>query len=202
MATGDGPRFAADAHRAYLMLLARARLRGQLRSLLDASDMVQQTLLQAHRKAGQFRGQTEVEFLGWLRRILANQIAESIRLHFGTDKRDQSRVRSLEAELEGSSARLEMLLADGTASPAQVAERNEQIQLLAEAMERLPEEQRLVVVLRHLESMSFAAICTELGRSLPAVMGLHRRGLARLRELLEPQRDRNDENTPSEPAVE
>src|SRR5437016_14458881 len=56
--------------RDYLCLTARARVESWLRAKADASDLVQQTLLEAHRGFDQFHGATEAEFLGWLRRIL------------------------------------------------------------------------------------------------------------------------------------
>src|SRR4051812_28781155 len=123
MATPDPrPRYAPEGHRSYLYLLARVQLRGRLRSQLDPSDIVQQTLLQAVRNAAQFRGNSEQEYVGWLRAILANEIAASVRAFLGTEKRDLGRVQSLQAALDQSSARLEAVLADCSASPSQVAE--------------------------------------------------------------------------------
>ena len=66
-----------ERYRAYLHLLARLQLDPRLQSKLDASDVVQQTLVKAHNGRGQFRGQTDAELAGWLRRILANTLTDA-----------------------------------------------------------------------------------------------------------------------------
>src|SRR4051812_23796972 len=90
-------------YRDYLQLLARAQLDPRLRPRLDASDAVQQTLLEAHRCAGQFRGTTSGEVAAWLRQILARNLANAAR-DLGRQKRDVAREQSLEASLDASSA--------------------------------------------------------------------------------------------------
>jgi len=101
----DDPPCTLERFRSYLHLLARLQLQGRPPARLDPSDVVQQTLLEAHRQRGQFRGQTDVERAAWLRQILAHNLADAARrLH--RDKRDVRRERSLEKELEQSSAQL------------------------------------------------------------------------------------------------
>ena len=68
-----------EAYRDYLRVLARLRLGTRLQAKMDASDVVQQTLLQAHASREQFRGHTETERLAWLRAILANALAAAAR---------------------------------------------------------------------------------------------------------------------------
>ena len=92
----------------YLRLLARLQLDGRLRGQLDPSDIVQQTLLKAHERFDQFRGQTDDELRAWLRAILARNLVDAAR-KFGRQKGD--RAQSLEAALEQSSAKLEAFLA-------------------------------------------------------------------------------------------
>jgi RNA polymerase sigma-70 factor (ECF subfamily) len=154
-----------------------------LRVKLDASDIVQQTILHAHAQREQFRGVTEAEWLGWLRAILANTLAATIR-EFQTGARDVNRERSLEAELEQSSTRLEGLLAADQSSPSEGAVRGEELLRLARALGRLPDDQRCVVELHHLKGLSVAEVAAKIGRTRPAVVGLLFRGLKRLRELL------------------
>jgi RNA polymerase sigma-70 factor, ECF subfamily len=170
-------------YRDYLRVLARLHLSARLRVKLDASDIVQQTILHAHAKRAQFRGATEAEWLGWLRAILANTLAATIR-ELNTAAREVSRERSLETELEHSSARLEGLLAADQASPSDCAVRGEELLRLAAALERLPDDQRRVVELHHLKGLTVAEVAAEIGRTRPAVVGLLFRGLKRLRELL------------------
>ena len=78
---------ALDEYRDYLLLLARSRLDPRLRGRLDPSDVVQQTLLEAHRDAAQFRGQTAAERAAWLRQMLARNLANAARDHT-RDRRD------------------------------------------------------------------------------------------------------------------
>jgi RNA polymerase sigma-70 factor, ECF subfamily len=170
-------------YRDYLRVLARLHLSGRLRAKLDASDVVQQTILHAHAHRTQFRGVTEAEWLGWLRAILANALAAVTR-EFDTAARNLIRERSLEAELEQSSARLECLLVTDQSSPSEGAVRGEELLRLARAIGRLPDDQRVVVELHHLKGLSVAEVAAEIGRTPPAVVGLLFRGLKQLRELL------------------
>jgi RNA polymerase sigma-70 factor, ECF subfamily len=177
----DGP--ALEQFRSYLHLLAKLHLDPRLRSKLDASDIVQQTLLQAHQARDQFRGRGDGERAAWLRQILARNLAHAVR-DFGRDKRDVAREQSLEAVLDASSARLEAWLAGEQSSPSQQAQRNEQVVRVAEALDRLPEAQREAVVLHYFHGCLVADVGRQLGRSTEAVAGLLHRGLKSLREHL------------------
>jgi RNA polymerase sigma-70 factor (ECF subfamily) len=176
-----------ERFRKYLRLLAGVQLDGGMRGRIDASDIVQQTLLQAYQARGQFRGQTVEEQAGWLRQILAHTLARAVR-DLGRAKRDLGRECSLEEGIEQSSARLEAWLAADQSSPSQKAERNEQLLQLADALDRLPEDQREAVVLRHLKGQSLDELAHRLGRSKAAVAGLLHRGIKRLQDLLVEQR--------------
>lgn len=173
-----------ERFRHYLLLLARTHLGDRLRAKVDPSDLVQQTLLEAHRKQAQFRGRGEAELAGWLRQMLACCLADTLRA-FGRVKRDAARERSLEAALAESSARLGAWLAAEQSSPSQQAVREEELLRLAAALAQLPDDQRRAVELKHLQSCSVADIARHLGRSETAVGGLLRRGMTRLRELLQ-----------------
>src|SRR5262245_15723583 len=169
--------------RDYLGLLARAQLRPLLRGKMDGSDVVQQTLLEAHRHAEQFRGTTSAEQAAWLRQILARQLANLARDH-QRDRRDVRRECSLTQALEQSSARLEAWLMAEQSSPSERAERNEQLLALASALARLPEAQRDAVEMRHLHNLSLDEIAARMGRTPGAVAGLLHRGLEALRQHL------------------
>jgi RNA polymerase sigma-70 factor (ECF subfamily) len=177
---------APEHFRDYLLLLARMQLgpQAQARGRLDPSDVVQQTLLEAHRTRNQFRGQDAAEMAAWLRRLLACNIVDALRA-LGRAKRDVARERSLEADLEQSSARLGACLAADQTSPSEFAERHERAIRLASALATLPEAQRQALVLRHGEGQSLAEISQKLGRSPAAVAGLLKRGARTLRALLD-----------------
>jgi RNA polymerase sigma-70 factor (ECF subfamily) len=172
-----------ERYRDYLHLLARLHLPPGLRSKLDPSDVVQRTLLRAHEKREQFRGE-EPELAAWLRRILANTLADIAR-EFGAAKRDRALEQSLEAALQQSSARLEGFLQPVASSPSEHAIREEALLGLAAALAELPDDQRAAVELHHLQGCSVAEVAAHLGRTEAAVAGLLRRGLKKLRELLQ-----------------
>src|SRR5262249_36796688 len=149
----------------------------------DPSDLVQETLLNAHRHLDQYRGQGEAAMEAWLRRILMNLLVDALRA-FGGDKRDVARERSLERALRESSARLEAFCTAASSSPSQHAVRHEHLHRRAAALAELPEDQRTAVELHHFQDWSVAEVAGHLGRTEAAVAGLLRRGLKRLRELL------------------
>ena len=172
-----------EDYRDYLMLLVRLQLGSRLRAKVDASDVVQQAILHAHERRGQFRGGTEGEWLAWLRAILANALAAVAR-RYDAQARDPARERSLEVELDRSSSRIEGLLAADLTSPSERAVRGEELLRLAHALARLPEDQRRVVELHYLKGLAVADVAEQIGRTRPAAVGLLFRGLKRLRELL------------------
>jgi RNA polymerase sigma-70 factor (ECF subfamily) len=175
-------RQAADLERfrSYLEMLARMQVRIGLQGKLDASDVVQQTLVQALAGWADFRGKTDAELAAWLRQILARQLSNTVR-DLGRQKRDHARERSLEAALDRSTCRLELFLAADQSSPSQKAQRNEQLLALADALANLPEAQREAIVLRHLERLRIEEIAQRLERTPAAIAGLLKRGLRSLR---------------------
>jgi RNA polymerase sigma-70 factor (ECF subfamily) len=175
---------ALEDYRDYLHLLARLHLGPRLQPKLDASDIVQQAILQAHAGRARFRGSTESEWLAWLRAILANALAAAAR-QYDTEARDLDRERSLEAALELSSSRMEGLFATDDSSPSERAVRGEELLLLSCALASLPAEQRQVVELHHLKGLTVAEVAERMGRTRAAVVGLLYRGLKKLRELLQ-----------------
>jgi RNA polymerase sigma-70 factor (ECF subfamily) len=170
-----------ERYRDYLRLLAGLQLDPRLRGRIDASDMVQQTFLQAHQALGGFRGTTDGELAAWLRQILARNLAHAIRDHGRDRRRDVGRERSLEAALDASSVRLEGWLAAEQSSPSQQADRNEQLLRLAGVLAGLPEAQREAIVLHYWQGWTTVEIGQHLERTPAAVAGLLKRGLKELR---------------------
>lgn len=180
---GDGPALGQllEQYRSYLSLLARLQIGRRLQGKVDPGDVVQEAFLQAHRNWNQFRGMTERELTAWLREILTGQLANLVRHYLGTQRRDVRLERELAGELEQSSRSLDVGLVADYSSPSQQASRREQAVLLADALERLPADYREVLILRHLEGLSFPDVARRMDRTLDSVKKLWTRGLAQLR---------------------
>jgi RNA polymerase sigma-70 factor (ECF subfamily) len=170
-----------EAHRDYLTVLARMQIGRRLQGKVDPADMVQEAFVHAIRDAAQFRGTSDQELAGWLRRILAARLADQVRRFCGTQGRNVRLEQTLQVELDQSSQALDRGLVSPLSSPSQQAARHEQAAWLARALERLPTDYRDVLVLHHLEGCDFPEVARRLGRSVEAVKKLWARALARLR---------------------
>jgi RNA polymerase sigma-70 factor, ECF subfamily len=168
----------------YLGLLARVQIGKRLQGKIDAADLVQETFLDAHRNFGRFRGASEGQLIAWLRQILATKLAELFRHYLGTQGRDVRLEREIEAAFDHSSVLLDRGLVAPQSSPSQQAARREQGVILADALALLPADYREVIVLRHLECLTFPEVAGRMGRSLDSVNKLWMRALMKLRQLL------------------
>src|SRR6516165_9915547 len=171
-----------NGFREYLRLLARLQLRAKLAGKIDLSGVVQQTLLEAYQARDAFPTDFAQQ-AAWLRRALANNLTDSIR-KLGSRGKQRVQEESLEKALEASSARLEAWLAREESTPGRAAVHREQLSRLAEALLRLPDDQRQAVELHHLQGLTLAEVGRCLGRSREAAAGLVFRGLKTLRALL------------------
>jgi RNA polymerase sigma-70 factor (ECF subfamily) len=173
-----------DVYRGYLRLLLRLQIGRRLRSKVDDSDLIQETFLEAHRQFERFRGQSEGELVNWLREILAGSLAQVIRRYYKTQRRDLRLEQELAAELGASSQGMIKNLVAPRSSPSDAAVRREHSVLLADALQELPESYREVIILSHLEGLSFPEIARKMDRTLDSVKNLWARGLAKLRRKL------------------
>jgi RNA polymerase sigma-70 factor (ECF subfamily) len=167
-------------YREYLKLLARVHIDRRLRSKIDASDVVQDTLLRAHRAFHQFAGCTEQELTAWLRRILATCLVDFTRRYRNTARRQIDLEKGIDEELNESSELIASALVHNNTPSESLAQR-ERVVLLANALAKLPRDYRDAVVLRHLENLSFPEIAVRMNRSVDSVKKLWMRGLSRLR---------------------
>jgi RNA polymerase sigma-70 factor (ECF subfamily) len=172
-----------ELYRNYLRLVARSLISAALRVKLEPSDIVQETFLKAHREFTQFAGRSEPELVAWLRRILVRSLANQVK-HHRRQARDHQRQESLERLLDRSSFTIQQALASSISSPSEQASRREQSVLLADALNRLPDDYREAFIRRTLEHVPFQTIATDMGRSVGAVRMLWARAVKRLTQLL------------------
>jgi RNA polymerase sigma-70 factor (ECF subfamily) len=173
-------------YRQYLRVLAEGQLGRHLRGKCDPSDLVQQTLLEAHRDFPAFQGNHEAELLGWLRRILAHNLFNEAR-RFATRGRDAGREVSLEgfqAGLDHSSQVLARCLAADGPTPSAVAAERETAVHLADVLSRLPENHQRVLLLRLFEGLSAEEVAERMGTTAGAVRMMQMRALEALRGLV------------------
>ena len=173
-----------ELYRNYLRLVARALIGQALQVRLDASDLVQETFLKAHRDFAHFKGRGERELIAWLRQTLVRTAADQVK-HHRRMGRDLQRQESLEVLLERSDRTIHQALASYGASPSENAARREQAVLLADAVSQLPPDYREVFILRTLQHVPFPEVAAKIGRSTGAVRMLWARALERLNRELE-----------------
>lgn len=168
--------------RPVMLTLAEALLSPAYRVELEASDLVQQTLLEAHQQAHLLNSIDDGPFFAWLRTALQHNLLDAVK-NLRTLKNDARRtVRA--SELEDSFVRLEQLFASDETSPSEVAQRNEQTAALLETIQCLPDNQRKAIILKHLRGHSLQEVAGILGLSEPAAAGLLHRGRKQLIERL------------------
>jgi RNA polymerase sigma-70 factor (ECF subfamily) len=167
-----------EACRDYLQLIANRELPSEIQPKCAPSDLVQQTLAEAWQSFANFRGQSEVELRGWLKRILVNNIHDATRKYRDTAKRGVAR----EIPLHGDGSQelsLNNLPADDQ-SPSACAAAQEDLSLLKETLSELPPHYAEVIRLRNLEDLPFADIGRQLSLSADSARKLWERAVRRL----------------------
>lgn len=170
-----------ELYRRYVRLLAELQIDERFQAKVDASDLVQETFLDAHRDFPNFRGNSEEEMMAWLRKILAGNLVDHVQRRFGRQCRDVNLERSLHQELDRSSHAMDRGLVPVQATPSQVAARREQAVVLADALDLLPNDYREVLVLRHLKGLKFPDVADRMGRTVGSAKQLWTRAVTELR---------------------
>ena len=167
-------------YREYLLKIAEEELPSALAAKFGASDVVQETCLQASREFGKFHGKTDGELRGWLRQSLLHNLIDAQRKFVNCQKRNVHR----EAPIESAADLCGPTLAPQGESPLELAIQSERAAAVVKALERLTETERKVVVLRNFEDRSFPEIALEMGETVAAVQRLWSRAVDRVAELL------------------
>ena len=167
-----------ERRRPILISLAEALLSPGFRGHVDASDLVQQTLMEAHGNIQELCKLDEAPLLTWLNSALRHNVLDAIR-HLRTAKKNVARNVHV-GDLQNSFVRLEQLLVAHDTSPSQVLQRNEEISRMLAALQTLPFNQRMAVILKHLRGHTLKEVSEMLEVSESAVAGLLHRGRQQL----------------------
>ena len=181
--------------RNYLSVLASSQIDRRIRPRVSPSDIVQETMLKAHRAFGDFRGTSERELLVWLRQILLNNLASFVEQHLMAAKRDVRREVPLEklgASLEQSTLMLASILPADASTPSCSVQRREDAVLLADRIAALPKDYGEVLVLRNLRGLAFGEISQIMNRSEGATRMLWLRAIEKLREVYQLEQGLSD----------
>ncbi|MHC4133553.1 MAG: sigma-70 family RNA polymerase sigma factor [Planctomycetota bacterium] len=155
-----------------------------LRARLTEEDVLQETLLHAHRSLPDFRDQGQGSFRRWMFSVAENRLRDLHKYH-AAQKRDAAREAQIGPRSPAESQLLQSLSASGT-SPSSAAHRRDLVSSLAESIARLPEPLRDVLVLRAIEERTFKEIAQQLEKPPATVKGLYVRALKSLRDELKP----------------
>ncbi len=172
----------------YLTILAGTQLDRRLSRRVSPSDVVQETMLAAHRDFGAFRGESQPELLGWLRQILINTLHRTFAKHVKAGKRDVRREISIDqisSQLEESACNLAGLIPGKTDSPSAPLRARENAVELANELSKLRSQYRDVIIYRVLQGLTFEEIATRMDRSGGAVRMLWLRALEQFKRRCE-----------------
>lgn len=168
-----------ENHRNYLLFIANRELDSRIKGKVGASDIVQESLLTAHQKFEQFRGDTQPELLAWLRQILIHDLLQTRRTYRGTKKR---RV-DLEQPLD-SSSKFQNPLVDPNLTPRSTALAAEESEILNAAMGELSDDYQRVIRLHNWEHRNFEEIADLMNRTPDATRKLWTRAILKLQKTL------------------
>jgi len=170
-----------EAYRPSLLRMAESRLDRQLRTKLDADDIVQEAMVKAYLGLGQLRAIEEPKVVhNWLRRILARVLSDQRKRYF-TARRDIRREYSESSNQSSGTIGFCQCFASDYTPPSQAAQRAEEVARILERLTRLPSDMRQVMTWYYLERKSVTEISSMSDRTVDAIAGLLRRGTDKLR---------------------
>ncbi len=185
----DGPEaFGAllEQHRERLKRLVDLRLDNRVRSRVDASDVVQETTIEAFERSNEYLADPAVPLFVWLRFLAMQKVQAFHRRHLGAQVRDVSREISLDRKYlpAATSAALAARLVGQLTSASHAAIRDEMKLRLEQAPNQMEEEDRDVLSLRHFEQLSLKETAVVLGLGAKAAGPRYLRALSKLRKAM------------------
>lgn len=181
---GDAVNRLLERHRPSLRRLIDFRLDRRLERRVDASDVVQDVLIEANRRLAEYLKDPVMPFHLWLRHLAKDRIIDLHRRHRLARKRSIEREQPLAGFGDRSSLDLAAMLKDPELTPAAATIRKELQLRFFEAIESLPEDDREILLMRHQEHLGNSEVAAALNLSQPAAGMRYLRALRRLRDVL------------------
>jgi RNA polymerase sigma-70 factor (ECF subfamily) len=178
-----------EGYRGRLQHMIALRLDPRLRRRFDSSDVIQEAFVDVMRRFEEYRACSEMSFFLWVRLLTSQKLMEFHRRHLGAEKRDVRREVAARSYPEASSISLARALVDQGSSPSQALVRKEREERLREALEKVKEVDREILMLRHFERLSNDECADVLGLSPSGTNVRHWRAAKRLREILAEHHD-------------
>jgi RNA polymerase sigma-70 factor (ECF subfamily) len=175
-----------DRHRDSLRRMVQMRLDARIQRRVDVSDVVQDVLVEAHRRLAGYLKQPGLAFHLWLRQIAQDRIIDAHRRHRVSGKRSVDREQPLvvQTDAEKSAVELAAKIMDKGITPATAAAQREMSQVVERAMVQLEEQDHEIILLRHYEQLSNQEAAHVLGLTEPAASMRYLRAIRRLRAVL------------------
>ena len=185
-----------ERHRESVRRMIDLRMDRKLRQRVDASDIVQDVLIDANRRLPDYLNQPAMPFHLWLRQMAQDRLIDAHRRHRVAAKRSVDREQPLaaRANLDRDTIELAAQLCDPERTPAAEAAWNELQEQFSAAIEQLDEQDREVVLMRHFEKLSNSEVAESLGLSPPAASMRYLRAVRRLRAMLNDEDSLAEEN--------
>ncbi len=170
-----------------LRTVVRERMNRRLSGRLDDDDLLQEIYLQAETRLEHFSGHTDDEAIGWLMLVAKQTVVDVHRRHFAAQVRDLRReLRPADVAPSASQPSAWLFGSAGLTSPSQIVARDERQRWLHGVLDRLPENDREIILLRHFVECSNAEAAEILGLTAQAASIRYVRAVTRLRDVCSP----------------
>ncbi len=145
----------------------------------DAKDITQEALIKVYKSIHKFKETSS--FSTWLYRIVMNTCKDELK------KRKEATI-SLDKEIQTDDGSMSMEIGDERLNPSRIVERNEVSHVVQEAINTLPDANRMVIVLRDIQGMSYEEISQVIKEPIGTVKSRINRGRGQLKKILTEQK--------------
>ena len=175
-----------ERHRISLKKLIQLRLDRKIARRVDASDVVQDVLMEANTRLQDYLADPRMPFHLWLRQLAQDRMIDVYRRHRGAQRRSLDREQSITAPQFSDQSGFDLMgqLADHELTPAAASIRKELEARFVLALDQLEDEDREIVLMRHFEQLGNSEVADALGLSAAAAGMRHLRALRKLRAIL------------------